>query len=466
MSECLKQQQSAWSRHRLETPDRFDDLSLLGLILWTLWILIASASVQRGDWRQLLWLCDVGTLASAIALLAHNRILLTAQITGILVYHLGWHLDLLSYLIIGNMPFHATAYMFSGDFSPYEKALSFFQHTFVVPACAWGLLRLGVSSRGWLLQWLQTMAVISLTYLLTRPSENINWIFGAGFPALSPVGANPRLFYVLMCFLVPVAFYWPANCLVSILSHKYHVPSCDGLSYLRVKLLSVAIVGVGVAVFVGYSWHPPSSFPKSLLTSSLAKRTVLEMLPDERRAPSVQSISYGLSNHEQTIPLRIIRDTLPRSHAQDEQPGSLLLSGLFDLRSMDLYPWAPQEVIVRGRRGLKGTVVCAVVGADRFYPQPDCDTQTALDTFQVYAHLGLEGLAEFALPGTNERKTAATNQVIAGGPLRSLFVLTVVAFDRTSTLRSPFYIVQRTGIWCSDDLKWTNTNNHWLVAIR
>ncbi len=445
---------------------RFDDVSLLGLVVWSTWVLLLSTYGRRHEWSQLLWLCDVTTLGTAIGLFTRSRLLLTAQMTGALVCHIGWNADLYLYLVTGNMPFQATAYMFGGDYSPFEKALSFFQHTFVVPACAWGLLRLGVSRQGWLLQWLQTVAVFSLTYLLTSRSENINWIFGAGFLNQSPAWSSPFQYYLLMVLVVPPAIYRPVNALLGFVVAKYGLCNCRNTSCISIAMLCITGVVAGLAGLAGYAFQPVSRFPSGLLNTPAYGLTTLESLALNKDSPSIESISYGLAGHERNVPLQLVRNSLPHSGANNSEAGSLLLPKLFEASSFANLPWAPQQVIVRGKRGANGTVVCAVIGADRFYSQPICDTQTAMSTFQVYGWIGMEGLTEFAVAGTRERKLPAANQAITGGGLRSLFVVTVVAFNRTSVARGPFYIVQRTGIWSSDDVVWSSNNGHWTASIR
>src|SRR5437764_1321523 len=116
-----------------------DDVRALGLVTGLLWLAISTAWIRRGGYDQLLWLCDLATLGTAAGLLLRSPLLLTAQFVGMFAYHVSWQIDFLVYAATHRFPFAATAYMFSGNVTAYEKAISFLQHTIVLPLCFWGI---------------------------------------------------------------------------------------------------------------------------------------------------------------------------------------------------------------------------------------------------------------------------------------------------------------------------------------
>ncbi len=436
-------------------PALADDLKLLGVLTGLTWLLIAVAWTRRGA-GQLLWLCDVATLGTAIGLLARSRLILTAQFVGMVVYHLAWQFDFLSYLTLGSMPFSATSYMFSRELTPYEKALSFFQHTFLLPVVVWALLRLGASRYGWLFQTVQTATVLLLTYLFTRPEENINWIFGAGFASLSPASVSPVSYYLLMAALPPLFIYFPANWLVLRFALAPRVLSVRP-ERQTVFVLAFCSVTAFAAAAVGVVCEPDTNLPHGLLDLPVDSRSPLETVSRARQALRLLQAAYGLPGHETEVPFRSWPRDLPRFQAPDGTLGPLLLRQVTARLDPADLPRTPQELVLRGKRGRKGTVVCAIVGSDRFYPQSPCDSQTALDRFEIHCRLGAQGLEEFLDPTTGLAREPLDNQIVVGLGLQSIYAVILVEFDRGKQIaRSPAYLFLRSGVYLPGDVIWSN----------
>ena len=200
---------------------KLDALSIIGCFLLGLYTALAVAWLRRYNAGYLLWFCDVALLLTGLGLLFRNAMLVTAELTAVLVFHLAWNVDFWLYLLFGYSLTGATQYMFYPELSLTEKALSFFSHVFVVPAALYGAYVLGAPRRAWLLQWVQTLLVFLMTYLLTRPEENINWMFGTVLPGLSPAVIPPVFYYALMVAGPPLLVYGPTNRLVTLLIHGH-----------------------------------------------------------------------------------------------------------------------------------------------------------------------------------------------------------------------------------------------------
>src|SRR5262245_24885493 len=243
----------------------------------TLWLLISIAWTRRGGAGQLLWLCDVATLGTAVGLLLRSPLILTAQLSGMLAYHTGWQIDFLSYAFTGRLPLSATSYMFGNSINTYEKALSFFQHTFLVPICVWGLRRTGVSRSGWMFQSVQTLVVLGLTALLTSPAENVNWLFGAGFTTFSPAARPPAVYYLLLVFLPPLLVYAPINLIASAAIRNTPLePTAARAGATRA--LSFAIAGAASSLLIGFACEPASGFPiEHIEAPSLAQAIAVDI---------------------------------------------------------------------------------------------------------------------------------------------------------------------------------------------
>ena len=85
-----------------------------------------------------------------------------------------------------------SAYMFDASTPRYLRALSLF-HVPLPAGLVWLVARLGYDRRAWLYQSLLALVVLPVTYWLTGPKENVNWVHGLGKPqtALPPGRTSP-----------------------------------------------------------------------------------------------------------------------------------------------------------------------------------------------------------------------------------------------------------------------------------
>ncbi len=445
---------------------QYDELTVLGIAAGIVWILIAAAWTRRSGFRQLVWLCDLATLGTAVGLLCRSKLILSAQLVGTLICHLGWQADFLSYYMLGRLPLGATAYMFSNDLGTYEKALSFLQHTFVIPACIYALFRLGVSRLGWVFQTIQTTLAFLLTYLFTRPEENINWIFGAGFAALSPASMNYG-FYIAMVAAPPLLIYFPLNRLL--LNYLPVVDSSAVCASARFRRATAALTccagAMCISLAVARTCYVEPNLPARFLELPSTGPIPLESVASGPDSPTISSFSYGLPGQQMEIPLVPAAAILPRIGSRSGEWGLVPRDGS-GILSPAGFPEAPQEIVIRGNRGRKGTVICAVVGSDRLYAQSPCDCRTAIDRFELHCRLGSDGLSEFIDPRTGLRREASEHRFANGPAMQSLFSLTIVAFDRhMKASRTLTYVLRRTGVFRPDDVLWPADANPAAVLL-
>ena len=153
-----------------------------------------------------------------------------------------------------------------------RRASRFFSHVFLVPAALYGAFVLGSPKRAWLLQWAQTLLVFTLTYLLTRPEENINRMFGMEVFNLSPMNLPAPVYYALMVTAPPLLIYLPTNRLLTALvgcrgrggrgEAGRHLEVLQGAAQSAVKApssgvsgaLAIAIIIPAFAASVAVTW--------------------------------------------------------------------------------------------------------------------------------------------------------------------------------------------------------------------
>ncbi len=162
-------------------------------------------------WRVLgasnfLWFSDIALISLVVAVWLENRLIASIMAVSVLFLELGWVVDFLS----GGRLMSVAAYMFAEDEPWLIRLLSGAFHLLLPPLLLYLLLRLGYDRRAFLLQSIIAMIVLPLTFVLTGPEDNINWVYGLGGPqTLLPPLLYLTLFFLALVFLV----YLPSHLL-------------------------------------------------------------------------------------------------------------------------------------------------------------------------------------------------------------------------------------------------------------
>ena len=178
-------------------------------LLYLAWLVVFLPSywIYHGP-QNLLWLCDAANIILLFALWRESALLMSSQACGVVLVQLVWTLDLLFRLLFGFHLVGGTEYMFDSSLALWLRFMSLF-HVFVPLLLLWGLSRLGYDRRGWKLETLVAWLLLPLTFLLTDPALNINWLWQPfGLPQnLLP----PTLFLFLMLLLYPLIIFYPSH---------------------------------------------------------------------------------------------------------------------------------------------------------------------------------------------------------------------------------------------------------------
>jgi hypothetical protein len=151
----------------------FPRLRWLGLA-W-LAVYVPSYAVAYG-WLNFLFLCNLGVMITAVALLAGSRLLLSSQAIAAPVIGLAWALDAGTKVATGDFLYGATAYMWDAQYPLFTRLLSLYH-------LAWPLLLLalvarhGYDRRGWPLQTAIAGAAMVAARLISLPEKNVNFAF-------------------------------------------------------------------------------------------------------------------------------------------------------------------------------------------------------------------------------------------------------------------------------------------------
>jgi hypothetical protein len=124
-----------------------------------------------------LWFSDIALFGTLAALWLESRLLISMVATGALLLDSVWNLIFFPKLVYGAGSEGLAGYMFDPAIPLWIRALSLF-HVALPVIQLWAVRKLGYDPRGWKYQTLLGWIVLPLTYSLTGPEENINWVFG------------------------------------------------------------------------------------------------------------------------------------------------------------------------------------------------------------------------------------------------------------------------------------------------
>lgn len=178
-------------------------------IAYTVWLAVwVVAYWQSYGPQNFLWICDLANLILGVAIWLESPLLFSSQAVAVLIIQSVWIVDVCSRLFFGMHLIGGTEYMFDPGKSIGIRALSLF-HVFVPILVLWAIWRLGYDRRGWKLQTVILWLLLPLTYLVTEPELNINWLwkpFGVTQTVLPELG-----YAALEMIAVPLVLYLPTH---------------------------------------------------------------------------------------------------------------------------------------------------------------------------------------------------------------------------------------------------------------
>lgn len=179
-----------------------------------------SYSWKNYGLQNFLWFSCLGVICTVTALWLENRLLASMMLLSTFIAdEIGWGGDFLFRLIFGWHPFNATTYMFDHRLSLYGRAISLY-HFYIPILLVWMVYKLRYDTRAIVAQTLFSSIVLLLSFTVTNPASNINWVFG--------VGPQPQTFVPAWLYLIgemvfiPVVFYLPVHLMLKKLG--WHQP--------------------------------------------------------------------------------------------------------------------------------------------------------------------------------------------------------------------------------------------------
>jgi hypothetical protein len=169
-------------------------------------------------WKQygpgnFLWFSDIALLLTVPALWMESSLLASMVLISSGLLELLWVLDFLIHLTLGVSVIGLSAYMFHSEIRLSIRALSLF-HIALPIITVWLVFRLGYDGRALPAQSVLAWIVLPMSYLLTKRSENVNWVYGFGSEPKRWMSS--RLHLALLMLLFPIVIYLPTHLLLSV----------------------------------------------------------------------------------------------------------------------------------------------------------------------------------------------------------------------------------------------------------
>jgi hypothetical protein len=154
-----------------------------------------------------LWFSDIALFLAVIALWAESPLLASMQAVSVALLEFLWIADFLWRLITGSHLVAISEYMFKPENPLFIRALSL-SHLFLPFLLLWMVYRLGYDSRAWIAQTLLAWVVLPVSYWVSKPSDNVNWVFGLKEPQKQ---IAPKLYLAFLMLAFSLVVYLPTH---------------------------------------------------------------------------------------------------------------------------------------------------------------------------------------------------------------------------------------------------------------
>ncbi len=178
-------------------------------IAYTLFVCVVAAVywLKYGA-SNFLWFSDIALFVTVPALWLESGLLASTMALSILLLDAAWNLDFFGRLMTGRSLLGLSKYMFARTIPLPVRLISLF-HIWFPPLLLWLVYRLGYDERALLTQTVLAWVFLPVSYWVTDPRENINWVRGLrGEPQKWMSG---RLYLGLLMLALPLFVYLPTH---------------------------------------------------------------------------------------------------------------------------------------------------------------------------------------------------------------------------------------------------------------
>jgi hypothetical protein len=170
---------------------------------------IVPAYWVKNGLQNFLWFSDIALVVTGVALWLESGLLASAMAVGVFLPEALWNVSYFGRLLAGARISTLADYMFDARKSRFMRGLSLFLHVVMPATLVWMLARLGYDARALAVQSVLAWVVFPVTYAVTDPARNINWVFGFGHPPRTRF--SPRVHLLALMLGFPLAVCVPTH---------------------------------------------------------------------------------------------------------------------------------------------------------------------------------------------------------------------------------------------------------------
>ncbi len=161
--------------------------------------------------KNFLWFSDLALFGLTIALWLESSLLVSMMAVMVLLAEIAWNLDLLMRLVLRIDLLGLTGYLFSGNQPLFVRLLTLF-HIPLLVVMIYSVSSLGYDSKAFLYQLPFAWLILIVTYL-SKPEENMNWIYGWGDTHQKAI--HPNLYFLILMILYPLLAMLPVHLILN-----------------------------------------------------------------------------------------------------------------------------------------------------------------------------------------------------------------------------------------------------------
>jgi hypothetical protein len=174
-------------------------------------MVLVPAYVRQYGPGNFLWFSDVALLTSVPALWLESPLLASTQAVSAVAPEVFWLVDFGAGILTKTYPIGLASYMADPRIPRFVRALSLF-HLWLTPVLVLIIARAGYERRAWRYQTLITWAILAASWRLTKPEDNVNWVYSLRQRIRSRAGRASFVLFLMAA--IPLVAHLPAHLLL------------------------------------------------------------------------------------------------------------------------------------------------------------------------------------------------------------------------------------------------------------
>ncbi|OOG28101.1 hypothetical protein B1C78_01930 [Thioalkalivibrio denitrificans] len=144
-------------------------------------VLVPAYTLEHGL-LNFLWFSNLALMGGLLAALFESPRLASMMLVAVALLEMGWIIDFLGSLLLGGTPpLGFVDYMYDPEIALFVRLLSLY-HLALPFVLFWIVWRLGYDQDAWKVWVVAGTGILILTFFLSSPDRNVNWVWGPGEP--------------------------------------------------------------------------------------------------------------------------------------------------------------------------------------------------------------------------------------------------------------------------------------------